>query len=334
MVVAHELVEHGALESLLGTQCRSDMLSGDSMGSKRLTGNRYVDADDGDNECGSSEGSTVEAEAEVVAAEEACTSLAVRTSRKRKAVDEEAAVENEKEDQPREVGAVWVGFEEALARLEAEVAANGSAWRIPAHLVLAAPWDESWKAGMWVAVRRCQGARAVAARRNMTPAQRTRFEALPYGVLPPLNADDALSRLEAEVASRGEAWRINKCLVLAAPWDETWAAGVWICSRTGQRAKPVALRQKMTPAQRSRLDALPYGELTFDVEEALVRLEAEVAAKGTAWHIPHRLVISAPWDEHWKAGRWLNNRRGQSAQAVAARQNMTPAQRRRLEALR
>ena len=75
-----------------------------------------------------------------------------------------------------------VDTDDALARLEVEVAARGAAWRIPSALVLAAPWDKKWKAGTWVNDRRGQRARAVAARRKMTPAQRQRFEALPYGV--------------------------------------------------------------------------------------------------------------------------------------------------------
>ena len=104
---------------------------------------------------------------------------------KQLAVDRDGQEEAEKaeegdvdEDRPR--GAA-VGADEALTRLEAEVVAKGPKWRISRELTLAAPWDERWKAGKWVSNRRGQTAQVVAHRRNMTPAQRSRLEALPYG---------------------------------------------------------------------------------------------------------------------------------------------------------
>ena len=149
-----------------------------------------------------------------------------------------------------------------------------------------------------------------------------------------VDTDLALARLEAEVTTRGPDWRISYTLVLAAPWDERWHAGVWVCSRTGQSAQAEATRRNMTPAQMQRFEALPYGELIlFDTDDKLARLEAEVARRGPAWCIPQRLVLAAPWDERWRAGRWVDSRTGQGAQAVASRRNMTPAQRSRLEAL-
>ena len=90
----------------------------------------------------------------------------------------------------------------------------------------------------------------------MTPSQRQRFEALPYGT--GVSTDDALTRLEEEVATRGATWRISQKLVLAAEWDERWQAGSWVSSRTGERAQAVAVRANMTPAQRGRLEALPH----------------------------------------------------------------------------
>ena len=64
-----------------------------------------------------------------------------------------------------------------------------------------------------------------------------------------------------------------------------------------------------------------------------------MAAEGTGWFITKRLVLAAclwrGWDERLQAGGWVNRRRGQGAEAVAARANMTPAQsqRSRLDAL-
>ena len=69
------------------------------------------------------------------------------------------------------------------------------------------------------------------------------------------------------------------------------------------------------------------------IDEALAQLEQEVAAKGAEWRITGSLVLSAPWDEQWKAGSWVNHRMGQRAQAVASRAAMTEAQRQRLDAL-
>ena len=72
--------------------------------------------------------------------------------------------------------------------------------------------------------------------------------------------DDALTRLEAEVAAQGPAWRIAQRLVLAAPWHERWKAGRWVATRTGLGPAAMAFRSNMTSTQRSRFGALPYGE--------------------------------------------------------------------------
>ena len=184
-----------------------------------------------------------------------CTTSAVSSSRKRKADN------NNNEPTSRGVGrgaaSCVVSTDEALARLEEEVAAMDPDCRIPATLVLAASWDERWKAGSWVGKRKSQGAKATSLRQKMTPVQLERLEALPYGVGRRVSTDEALDRLEEEAAAKGPTWRVTQKLVLQASWDDTWKAGVWVMHRTGQAAQAVASRAKMTPAQRSRFEALP-----------------------------------------------------------------------------
>ena len=82
-------------------------------------------------------------------------------------------------------------------------------------------------------------------------------------------------------SARVPAWRITQSLVLAAPWDERWKAGDWVHHRSGHGAQVVAACAKMTPEQRSRFEALPYGQQRVDVgaDDALARLEAEAAAR-------------------------------------------------------
>ena len=185
-------------------------------------------------------------------------------------------------------------------------------------------------------------AEVVASRAIMTLSQRMlsqrnwQSDALPNndGKSIAFDTDDALARLEAEVEAREATWRIAARLVLAAPWDQRWQAGNWVSHRTGEKAKAVSTRRKMTAVQRSRVDALPYGKLVpFSIDEALARLEVEVDTREASWRIPQKLVLAAPWDPSWKAGRWVNSRIGQGAQAVALCANMTSAQRRRFEAL-
>ena len=148
-----------------------------------------------------------------------------------------------------------------------------------------------------------------------------------------VNADDALARLEVEAAAKGPSWRITQKLVLQAPWDATWKAGSWVGKRKSQGAKATSLRQKMTPEQRERLAALPYGVYALETDEALDRLEEEAAAKGPAWRVTQKLELQAPWDEKWKAGVWVMHRTGNQTQAVQSRARMTPEQRIRFEAL-
>ena len=189
-------------------------------------------------------------------------------ARNKGATDQARAARAKMTDRQRErIDALPFGAEEAfttddaLDALEAEVTRKRQeqpGWRMKASHEMAAPWGDSvWKAGIWVAGR--FGAKS-SLRAKMTERQRQRLDALPYGYI---TTDQALDALEAEVAKQQRAtpgWQMPWNHVMKAPWgDPKWTAGSWMNSRSGDGEAQRKRRADMTPRQRERLDALPYG---------------------------------------------------------------------------
>eukprot|EP01045_Picozoa_sp_COSAG04_P013301 COSAG04_NODE_936_length_9333_cov_16.898635_1_plen_1721_part_00 len=219
-------------------------------------------------------------------------------------------------------------FEEALHRLEGEIQkqrCTNPQWRFSQDTVIEADWNEKWRAGSWINQSRD---------RAMSESERARFDKIistAYGS--DVDVDDALDALEAhckqERARNADFW-IKQDLKLNTDWKKDWAAGRWMCTS-----------QELTEQQKSRKEALPYGDehgrkREISADQALPVLEAEVrnhVADSKQWRFPEDLELKAPWDPKWKAGKWVRNHLGNSRQARDARERMDGSLRARLEKL-
>jgi len=233
--------------------------------------------------------------------------------------------------------------DEALGLLEREVQRRGNAWRIPSKLALNSPWDEKWRAGSWLESRQGDSEKARQKRAKMKEGDQARVLNLPYGREQKVthnntrgfSDDEALTRLEEEVQRQPSKWRIRNDLTLASDWAPEWNAGQWASRRTGDSCEATTLRERMQPADQTRLLALPLGT-GFNTDDALDELErfARVnKAADIAWHYTGKTALDTPWQDGWSGGNWITSRTGTRPQAIEMRSRMSPEQLERLQAL-